>query len=184
VSSTGPRAGPQASPRSTSWPVPEGQAGGAAGIPFVLALGSNLGDREENLARGLRFLGERLQIDAVSRIMESEPWGSVDQGPFLNLTLRGTGVGNPFALLEIAREAELDAGRRRDVRYGPRTLDVDLIFFGDLMLNHPDLILPHPRWEERSFVRDLLPEIGGTMVDPVTGRHLVDVPAASDRASK
>jgi 2-amino-4-hydroxy-6-hydroxymethyldihydropteridine diphosphokinase len=148
-------------------------------IPFVLALGSNLGDRRENLARGLRFLGERLQIEAVSRTMESPPWGPVPQGAFLNLALRGTGADNPFALLDIAQAAEEDAGRRRDVRYGPRTLDVDLIFFGDLMLDHPDLTLPHPRWEERPFVRNLLPEIGGEMVNPVTGRRLVDVPGVA-----
>jgi len=153
-------------------------------ISFVLALGSNLGDREENLARGLRFLGERLQIEAVSRTMESRPWGPVPQGAFLNLTLRGTGVDNPFALLDIARAAEKDAGRRRDVRYGPRTLDVDLIFFGDLMLDHPELTLPHPRWEDRPFVRNLLAEIGGTMVDPVTGRRLVDLPTVADGAPR
>jgi len=169
---------------STPGHPPDESVNELTSIPFILALGSNLGDREDNLARGLRFLGERLHIEAVSRTVESEPWGPVSQGAFLNLTLRGTGADNPFSLLQFARAAELDSGRRRDERYGPRTLDVDLIFFGDLMLDHPDLTLPHPRWEERPFVRNLLPEVGGAMVDPATGRRLVDVPPVPDGAPK
>jgi 2-amino-4-hydroxy-6-hydroxymethyldihydropteridine diphosphokinase len=142
-------------------------------ISFILALGSNLGDRRANLQLGLRELAGEVTIDAVSRIIESEPWGPVgDQGPYLNLVLRGHGARSPRELLAIAQAAETAAGRVRGVRYGPRTLDVDIIFMGDLVMDSPQLTIPHPEWAKRAFVRDLLPEVAGDMVDPRSGRPL------------
>jgi 2-amino-4-hydroxy-6-hydroxymethyldihydropteridine diphosphokinase len=106
-------------------------------------------------------------------VLETAPWGPVTSQPdFLNLVARGSSGGQASDLLRLAHEAEAAACRARTVRGGPRTLDVDLIFFGDLQIHSPSLQLPHPHWEERPFVHQLIPEVAGDMVDPETGRLL------------
>ncbi|MEX0856257.1 MAG: 2-amino-4-hydroxy-6-hydroxymethyldihydropteridine diphosphokinase [Gemmatimonadota bacterium] len=174
--------GPRGRRRRPTIPTrPESVGEGLEAVPFVLALGSNLGDRRGHLDAGLRYLSERLQIERVSSIVESEPWGPVSQPHYLNLVLRGHGAESPTGLLRIAQGAEAEAGRVRDLRYGPRTLDVDIVFFGDLVLETPSLTIPHPRWEERPFVRDLLKEVADDLVDPRSGRslgELDELPAA------
>jgi len=141
-----------------------------AGIPCILALGSNLGDRRAHLEAGLRGLAERIRITGVSRLAESDPWGPVQQGPFLNLLVRGETEGSPQEVLALALEVEREAGRlRTGVRYGPRTLDIDLLFHGSSLVHEPDLEVPHPRWRERPFVWGLLSDVGEGMWDPMSG---------------
>jgi 2-amino-4-hydroxy-6-hydroxymethyldihydropteridine diphosphokinase len=147
-------------------------AGASREREVVLALGSNLGDREEHIRRGLEYLAERITVTALSRLVESEPWGPVPQPAFLNLVLLARTELGPLGLLEALRGAELDAGRIRVVKQGPRTLDVDLIFYASEQIRLPDLEVPHPRWQERPFVRDLLGDLPTTIVDPVSGRPL------------
>lgn len=143
------------------------------GPPFILALGSNLGDRRAHLVRGLEFLARHLAIDAVSRVVDSPAWGPVHRQPdFLNLVVRGSTDRDALGLLGVAQETEAAAGRIRVVRQGPRTLDVDLIFFGALRIRSARLRLPHPHWAERPFVSRLIPEVAGDMVDPDSGRLL------------
>jgi len=154
----------------------EGELGGAF-RPFILSLGSNLGDRSAHLRRGLEFLASRVRIDAVSRVVETAPWGDVTSQPdFLNLVARGSSGGQASDLLRLAHEAEAAAGRARTVPGGPRSLDVDLIFFGDLQIHSPSLQLPHPHWAKRPFVHRLIPEVAGDMVDPETGKALRELP--------
>ncbi len=144
--------------------------------PFVLALGSNLGDRRAYLAGGLEFLGQYVAIEAVSRVVESPAWGPVQPQPkFLNVVVRGSTKGDAFDLLRLAHRAEAKAGRIRSVPQGPRTLDVDLIFFGSLQIRSPELRLPHPKWAERPFVSRLIPEVAGDMFDPESGSPLKDL---------
>lgn len=135
---------------------------------IVLALGSNLGDRRAYLRQGLEALGERIAIGPVSRVVESPPWGPVDQPPFLNLVLSATTPWVPLELLDRMQEVEAQAGRLRALDQGPRTLDVDLIFYENLRLDGPRLTLPHPSWRERPFVADLLGDVGAS--DPDSGR--------------
>lgn len=145
--------------------------------PFILSLGSNLGDRRAHLQQGLRFLAQRVTIEAVSRLVESAACGPVTVQPeFLNLVVRGSSSTDAPGLLRVARGAEAAAGRTRVVPGGPRTLDVDLIFFGDLRMESASLRLPHPRWAERPFVHRLLPEVAGDLVDPETGILLRELP--------
>jgi 2-amino-4-hydroxy-6-hydroxymethyldihydropteridine diphosphokinase len=119
-----------------------------------------------------------VRIEAVSRIVESEPWGPIPQGPYLNLVVRGRTRLPPADLLRIAHATEAKAGRVREARYGPRTLDVDLLFFGDVASDAPELTLPHPRWRERPFVYALLHEVAGNVTDPHTGVRIAElVPA-------
>lgn len=153
----------------------EGHGGGGGATPFILSLGSNVGDRAEHLRRGLDFLRRHVSIDAVSRVVESVPWGPVPQRDFLNLLVRGSTRLEATELLGVAQDAEEAEGRVRAVRWGPRTLDVDLIFFGDLRIRTPELEVPHPRWAERPFVYRLVPEVAGSMVDPESGRSLSEL---------
>ncbi|OBK94597.1 2-amino-4-hydroxy-6-hydroxymethyldihydropteridine diphosphokinase [Mycobacterium asiaticum] len=121
----------------------------------VLSIGSNLGDRMARLQSAVDGLGDT--VTAVSRVYETDPWGGVEQEPFLNAVLVAEDPArDAHAWLRWAQELERAAGRVRDVRWGPRTLDVDLIACYDahheITLDEPDLTLPHPRAQVRAFV--------------------------------
>lgn len=149
-----------------------------------LGLGSNLGDRWAHLRRAVDQLraGGRTPVTAVSRVYETDPVGGPDdQGPYLNLVveLAVPADSDPYRLLEECRRLEAAAGRIRTVRWGPRTLDVDILWIDGVTLDDPDLTIPHPRWQERSFVLaplaelapDLVPE--GSMADAGGGIEVV-----------
>lgn len=127
-----------------------------------LSLGSNMGDRGAYLALGVAALTTS-EPYRVSRVYESEPVGGVVQDDFWNLVVELTTNASPEALLERAQRAEALAERVRDVRWGPRTLDVDVLLLGDEWRDSETLTLPHPRLYERSFVleplRELAPEL-------------------------
>ncbi|MEA4891974.1 MAG: 2-amino-4-hydroxy-6-hydroxymethyldihydropteridine diphosphokinase [Peptococcaceae bacterium] len=125
-----------------------------------LALGSNLGDRLSYLLEGIRCLGaggrkKGLELTALSGIYETEPVGYLDQPRFYNMTVKGVTELTPFEVLELCQKAEEQARRLRLIRWGPRTLDVDVLLYDELRLGTQKLILPHPRMGERAFV--LLP---------------------------
>lgn len=129
-------------------------------VAACLALGSNLGDRLEHLRGGLASLRAELPVLAVSPVYETAPVGGPEQGPYLNAVVLAA-VPGPDEALAAARRAEAARGRTREVRHGPRTLDVDVITVGGCRSGEPDLTLPHPRAHERAFVlapwRDLAP---------------------------
>lgn len=142
-------------------------------VTAYLALGSNLGDRQVALAGARQALGSvpGIRLAAASPLYETEPVGGpAGQGPYLNAVLRVETDLAPRALLRRCLEVEACFGRRRRERWGARTLDVDLLLFGDEVRSEPDLELPHPRLHLRRFVlaplRDLAPEL----VHPVLGR--------------
>jgi 2-amino-4-hydroxy-6-hydroxymethyldihydropteridine diphosphokinase len=120
-------------------------------VRVVLALGSNLGDRMGHLRTGLAVLRSELAVLAVSPVYETDPVGGPEQGPYLNAVLLAE-APSAAAALEAAQAAERTADRERTVRWGPRTLDVDVIDAGGLTSDDPVLTLPHPRAAERSFV--------------------------------
>lgn len=127
-----------------------------------IALGSNLGDRANNLAAARDALARGvLSISAASSIYETEPWGPKPQGPYLNQVLRGTTVLTPRALLARLMQIERTLGRDRskEERFGPRTIDLDILLYGDDVVREPDLEIPHPRMMERAFVLVPLVEI-------------------------
>jgi 2-amino-4-hydroxy-6-hydroxymethyldihydropteridine diphosphokinase len=134
-----------------------------------VALGSNLGDRWANLSSGLAQLPG---VVAASRVYETEPVGGPPgQGPYLNMVAELQTSAAPLDLLAAAQRAEKLAGRARTVRWGPRTLDVDILLVGDLVVDVPDLQVPHPRMWERGFVlvplADLAPELVAGRLDDV-----------------
>ena len=115
----------------------------------LLALGSNLGDRWANLCDAVAGLPD---VVAVSEVYETAPVGGPDQGPYLNCVVRLETELDARALLDAAREREQAAARRRGVRWGPRTLDVDVLWVDGQTVHEPDLEVPHPRMFERGFV--------------------------------
>ena len=125
-----------------------------------LSLGSNLGDRCENLLQGAAYLlTHGLSPVDCSGIYETEPVGYTDQPDFLNMVLHATSDLMPMYLLQLCQQAEAVLLRERTIRWGPRTLDVDILLIDDLVLDRPDLTLPHPRMAERAFVLGPLAEM-------------------------
>lgn len=136
----------------------------------ALGLGSNVGDRHAHLEAALRALRAEVDVVAVSRFVETEPVGGPPQGAFLNAAAVVDTALRPRELLELARRLEDAAGRQRGVRWGPRTLDVDLLLYGDEVVDESDLVIPHPRLHERGFVLDTLAEIAPAWVHPRLNR--------------
>jgi len=156
-------------------------------VRAYLGLGSNLGDRQAHLRTAVAGIDDTVR---VSPVYETEPVGGpAGQGPYLNVVVELETTHSPRELLELARRLEADAGRVRTVRHGPRTLDVDVLLVGDLVVADPDLVVPHPRMWERRFVlaplavlapeivpADALERAGGTVrclgrlsgTDPIT----------------
>lgn len=142
-------------------------------MPVAISLGSNLGDRLTKLRFGLARLRLALSHVRVSSVYETAPAGYLDQPEFLNLCCVGRTRLTARQLLSEMQDAERAAGRRREGgrRYGPRELDMDLLLYGDLTIQGPDLVVPHPRMCERAFVLVPLSEIAGEWILPATSER-------------
>ncbi len=137
-------------------------------MPLVyLALGSNLGDRADNLERALQALRSQLVVESVSRCYETEPAYVLDQPRFYNLAGRAVTTMAPLALLHSLKGLETTLGREPGPRFGPRVIDLDLLFYGDLVLTSTELTIPHPRLHERAFVLVPLADLAPDFVHPV-----------------
>ncbi|GIU98995.1 MAG: 2-amino-4-hydroxy-6-hydroxymethyldihydropteridine diphosphokinase [Actinomycetota bacterium] len=147
-----------------------------------LGLGSNVGDRLAHLRRAVELLAAEPGIRVVrsSRVYETEPVGGPPQPPYLNAVLEVEVELDPWGLLAACRRAEEALGRVRDARWGPRTIDVDVLTYGDEHLSEPDLEIPHPRMHERGFVLVPLAELAADPPLPGGRRlaHLRLPPAA------
>jgi len=127
----------------------------------VLGLGSNVGSRSRNLSAARRRLREKgVRILRQSRVIETEPWGVTDQPRFLNQVVEGAWSGSSRQLLKAAKAVEREVGRVETKRWGPRVVDVDILFFGEQKVDEPDLVIPHPRIKERPFLLQSLEELG------------------------
>lgn len=126
-----------------------------------LGLGSNLGDRSVHLAEALRQLNGSplIEVSAVSSVYETEPVGVKEQPPFLNLVVSASTTLSPHELLDRCLDIERSLGRIRRERWGPRTIDIDMLLYGDIAADDERLVLPHPRMAERGFVVIPLAEI-------------------------
>jgi 2-amino-4-hydroxy-6-hydroxymethyldihydropteridine diphosphokinase len=139
----------------------------------AIALGSNVGDRRAHLDFAVDRLRTLLDNLTVSAYYETEPFGVSGQQPlFLNAAAVGETTLSARALLDALLAIERERGRERPYPNAPRTLDLDLVLFGDALINESDLIVPHPRFRERQFVLEPLASIAPGLVDPVTGLTL------------
>ena len=127
-----------------------------------LGLGSNLGDRAKNIHEAVRLLDEAgVRTVRLSTLIETDPVGGPPQGLFLNAALKAETSLSPEALLRMVNAVEARLGRVRTVRNGPRTIDIDILRYDDLIVDTAELVIPHPRMGEREFVLRPLREIGG-----------------------
>ncbi len=137
-----------------------------------VGLGSNMGDRERMLWGAIHMLAFNPEVDvaAVSSIRETDPVGVVDQPRFLNAAVAVDTELGPRALLELLLSVERELGRTRDgPRFGPRTIDLDLLLYGDEVVDEPDLTVPHPRVHERRFALEPLAELDPDLAVPGRG---------------
>ena len=151
-------------------------------VTAYLGLGANVGDRLANLERALELLNATGGISVVkcSSIYETEPWGVTEQPRFLNAAVEVRTTLEPDALLSAGKEIEGRIGRVTTVRFGPRAIDVDILLYGNLLVDWqtPDLQIPHPRMAERAFVLVPLAEIGSEIIHPVTNKSIGEMAAS------
>jgi 2-amino-4-hydroxy-6-hydroxymethyldihydropteridine diphosphokinase len=134
-----------------------------------LALGSNLGDRAANVQRALRLMAPFARVEATSFLYETPPAYITDQPAFLNAVCRAVTGLPPHVLLDRLQDVERTMGRQRTVRYGPRLIDLDILFYDDVHVEQDDLAVPHPRLAERDFVLEPLCDLAPDLRHPVSG---------------
>jgi 2-amino-4-hydroxy-6-hydroxymethyldihydropteridine diphosphokinase len=134
---------------------------------IYLALGSNLGDRIANLRAAISALPPAVHVSKESPVYETLPWGFTDQPAFLNMVLKGETALEPVELLQRLKNLETRLGRQPSVRWGPRLIDVDLLFYADLVLDIHGLVIPHPHLHERAFVLVPLADLAPDLVHPI-----------------
>ena len=135
-----------------------------------VGLGANLGDREATLRHALELLGEHVELEAVSSFRETEPVGVSDQPLFVNAAARIRTELPPRELLDVLLAIERTLGRERRERWGPRTIDLDLLLYGDATVAEDRLAVPHPRLHERRFVLEPLAELDPALAVPGRGQ--------------
>jgi len=145
-----------------------------------IALGTNLGDRLANLRAAIAGLAQDVTVLAESHIYETPPWGYEDQPSFLNMVVKAETDLEPGALLGFLKQLEVDLGREKSVRWGPRLIDLDILFYDDLVIESPPLVIPHPRLHERGFVLVPLADVAAEFIHPVLGKRVWELLAGVD----
>ncbi|MFC2033956.1 2-amino-4-hydroxy-6-hydroxymethyldihydropteridine diphosphokinase [Chloroflexota bacterium] len=136
-------------------------------VMAYLGLGSNMGNRQNNLDEAISLLSARLKMGNISSVYDTEPIGTFEQSRFLNLVCQVYTRLSPEELLALAKGIEMKMGRTPDTHNAPRPIDIDILFYGDQIIETPNLIIPHPRITERAFVLIPLAEIAPNLVHPI-----------------
>jgi 2-amino-4-hydroxy-6-hydroxymethyldihydropteridine diphosphokinase len=147
-----------------------------------LSLGSNLGDRLENLKKALEKLKDLGIVEKASSVYETDPVGYLDQPQFLNMACLLATKLSPEELLKGLKMLEEEMGREASFRNAPRPIDVDIIFFNEIVFDSPDLTIPHPRMHERAFVLAPLAELVPEDIHPVLKRTVSDLVQTIDQS--
>ena len=147
-----------------------------------LGLGSNMGDRAANIREALERLHERAPIERISALYETPPVGYAEQPHFLNAVCKATTELSPEELLRVAREIERALGRTPSFRNAPRPIDIDILFYDDLVLGTEQLVIPHAAMHQRAFVLVPLAEIDPGVVHPVLGLTILKLLARVEGA--
>lgn len=146
-------------------------------ITAYLSLGSNMGNRQRNLEDALSLIKnyQGIKLEKISSFYETEPVGYVDQDWFLNAVVEIATDLTPQELLGVVGEIEEELGRVRTIRWGPRTIDVDILFYGGKMVVEENLEIPHPRIQERAFVLKPLGELAPYLIHPYYGQTVEEL---------
>jgi len=144
---------------------------------IYLGLGTNLGKRTDNLQAAAAALPPAVKVLRVSSIYETEPWGYIEQPAFLNQVIEAETLLAPLELLAHLKHIEADLGRQPTFRFGPRLIDLDILFYGDWVIDLPELRIPHPHLAERAFVLAPLAELAPTLRHPQTGKTILELAA-------
>ncbi|MBQ9881868.1 MAG: 2-amino-4-hydroxy-6-hydroxymethyldihydropteridine diphosphokinase [Synergistes sp.] len=151
----------------------------------LLSLGSNLGDRLGMLRRAVEMLKRNgAEITDLSRVYETMPWGVTEQPLFLNICAKAQTASAPGQLLEMVKNIESGLGRRRGKRWGPREIDIDIIFYDRLVYKDERPVIPHPHMHERGFVLAPLSEIAPGYVHPVFSKSVAELLAGLSQREK
>ena len=145
-----------------------------------LALGSNVGDRAANLKAAIGALPPQMEVKAKSRVYETPPWGYVDQDKFLNQVLKVQTYLKPEQLLKHLKRLEVTLGREASFQNGPRLIDIDILFYDDLVFESRTVTIPHPRLHERGFVLMPLMDIAPDLIHPVKKQTIRELIAFCD----
>ncbi len=139
---------------------------------IYLALGTNLGDRFGNLRAAVEALAPDVAVLAESRVYETPPWGYEDQPAFMNMAVKTETDLSPVDLLAHLKHLEEELGRRQSFHWGPRLIDIDILFYDNLVMDTPQLVIPHPRLHERAFVLVPLADIAPDLMHPVLNKTI------------
>jgi len=134
---------------------------------IYLGLGSNLGDRQSNIVQALQQMKSQVTVEEVSSFYETEPVGYLDQPRFINAVCRISTQLPPLELLHFLKRIERRMGRQPSFRDAPRPIDIDILFYDDLVIESPELTIPHPRLPQRAFMLVPLAEIAPDLIHPV-----------------
>ena len=145
-----------------------------------LALGTNLGDRLANLKQAISALTPQMEVKTKSQVYETPPWGFEDQPKYLNQVIKANTYLDPERLLKHLKRLEVALGRTESFLNGPRLIDMDILFYDDLVLNKPSIVIPHPRLHERGFVLLPLMDIAPDLIHPVNKKSIREMLALSD----
>ena len=148
---------------------------GIESVAVYLGLGSNMGNRQDKLDGALDLLSQRLRVERVSSVYNTEPIGNPSQSRFLNLVCRVYTRLAPAELLALAKGIEVKLGRVSSRPNAPRPIDIDILFYDDQVIETPELVIPHSRLAERAFVLVPLAEIAPELVHPVTGKTISEL---------
>lgn len=141
-----------------------------------ISIGSNLGNREENCAHAIKLIERNgITVRKQSQMYETEPWGVKDQPKFINMAIEVETDKKPEELLRVLKEIEKEIGRTETAKWGPRVIDLDILFYDDLILKRLELEIPHPLLHEREFVLKPLCEIVPDKRHPVTGKTVKEM---------
>jgi 2-amino-4-hydroxy-6-hydroxymethyldihydropteridine diphosphokinase len=142
---------------------------------IYLGLGTNLGDRPANLLAATAALLPQVRVLRLSKVYETEPWGYHDQPAFLNQVIEAETELPPLELLAYLKQIEFSLGRQPSFQYGPRQIDLDILFYGDQVVELPGLTIPHPHLAERAFVLVPLAELAPNLRHPSSGRTVLEM---------
>ncbi|MCX8026400.1 MAG: 2-amino-4-hydroxy-6-hydroxymethyldihydropteridine diphosphokinase [Thermodesulfovibrionales bacterium] len=142
----------------------------------MLGIGSNQGDRQGNIDKAIEHLSRMgISINKISGYYDTEPWGYTNQPRFLNVAVSGHTDLTPDELLNVSKGIEQDIGRTATFRWGPRVIDIDILLYGDMIINKEDIVIPHPFMDKREFVLKPLSEILPDIIHPIRKKTIKEL---------